>query len=54
MTLTAEKLLQGAGTRQRRRSVSKSDYLAEGVLYVPEEARFQRLLELPEGGDVGK
>jgi type I restriction enzyme M protein len=24
------------------------------VLYVPEEARFQRLLELPEGADVGK
>lgn len=50
----AEKKLQDAGTRQRKRTISKSDLLAEGVLYVPEEARFQRLLELPEGGDIGK
>jgi hypothetical protein len=33
---------------------SKDDYLAKGVLFVPEQARFQRLLELPEGTDVGK
>jgi type I restriction enzyme M protein len=50
----AEKTLQAGGTRQRKRSPSKSDYLAEGVLYVPEDARFQLLLELPEGADIGK
>lgn len=42
-------------SRQRRRGkTSKDDYLARGVLFVPEEARFQKLLELPEGADVGK
>lgn len=40
-------------SQRRRRAVSKDDFLAEGVLYVPEEARFGRLLEMPEGEDVG-
>lgn len=51
----AEKnLAEGGGRRRRRRTVTKDDYLASGVLYVPEEARYQRLLELPEGHDIGK
>lgn len=43
-----------AAKQRRRRATSKDDYLARGVLYVPEEARFQRLLEMPEGTDLGK
>jgi type I restriction enzyme M protein len=43
-----------AAKQRRRRQVSKDDYLARGVLYVPAEARFQTLLELPEGSDLGK
>lgn len=43
-----------AAKQRRRRQVSKDDYLARGVLYLPEEARFQTLLELPEGSDLGK
>ena len=43
-----------AAKQRRRRKTSKDDYLARGVLYVPEEARFQTLLELPEGSDLGK
>jgi type I restriction enzyme M protein len=48
----AEKKLtqQGSG----RRKVGKTDYQAQGVLFIPEEARFGYLLNLPEGGDVGK
>ncbi|KYF58604.1 hypothetical protein BE08_17970 [Sorangium cellulosum] len=39
---------------RRRGGVGKDDYRAEGVLFVPEEARFGRLLRLPEGADLGE
>ena len=39
---------------RRRGTVGKEDYHALGVLYVPEPARFSRLLNLPEGADIGK
>ena len=41
---------QGSG----RRTVGKADYQAQGVLYLPETARFSNLLQLPEGADIGK
>lgn len=31
-----------------------ADYQADGVLYLPEEARFSHLLALPEGANLGK
>ena len=34
--------------------LSKARYQAEGVLYIPEHARFATLLWLPEGADIGK
>ncbi len=37
-----------------RRQVGKADYQARGVLYLPEQARFSHLLNLPEGQDIGK
>jgi type I restriction enzyme M protein len=40
--------------RTARRKPGKADYQARGVLYLPEQARFGRLLNLPEGEDVGK
>src|ERR1700729_637662 len=48
----AEKHLsqQGSG----RRKIGKTDYQAQGVLYIPERARFAHLLSLPEGTDIGK
>jgi len=48
----AEKKLstQGSG----RRKIGKTDYQAQGVLYIPEKARFANLLLLPEGADIGK
>jgi hypothetical protein len=49
----AEKRLQGSRSG-RRQQVSKYDYQAEGVVYVPEEARFSHLLRLPEGEDLGR
>jgi type I restriction enzyme M protein len=43
-----------AGTATGRRTVGKADYQARGVLFLPEEARFQKLLRLPEGENIGK
>src|SRR6266436_4345485 len=41
---------QGTG----RRTTGKADYQAQGVLYLPEKARFSKLRDLPEGADSGK
>jgi type I restriction enzyme M protein len=49
----AEKTLshqQGTG----RRKIGKTDYQQQGVLFIPETARFATLLNLPEGADIGK
>ena len=48
----AEKKLAQQSTG--RRKVGKTDYQAQGVLFIPENARFSHLLNLPEGTDVGK
>lgn len=37
-----------------RRKVGKLDYQAQGILYLPEAARFSTLLKLPEGENIGK
>ena len=48
----AEKRLSGQGNG--RRKIGKTDYQAQGVLFIPEKARFATLLNLPEGADIGK
>ena len=48
----AEKKIAGKATG--RRKVGKIDYQAQGVLYLPEEARFRHLLELPEGAEIAR
>lgn len=37
-----------------RIGVTKTDYQARGVLYLPDDARFSYLLNLPEGDNIGK
>ncbi|MET0100095.1 MAG: class I SAM-dependent DNA methyltransferase [Sedimenticola sp.] len=37
-----------------RRKVSKADYQAEGVIFLPEQARFSYLQSLTEGDNIGK
>ena len=37
-----------------RRKIGPSDYHAEGLIYLPPQARFGALLDLPEGADLGK
>jgi type I restriction enzyme M protein len=48
----AEVELKGKSTG--RRAIGKLDYQAKGVVYLPDEARFSRLLQLPESADTGK
>jgi type I restriction enzyme M protein len=48
----AERELAGKSTG--RRTIGKIDYQARGVLYLPDAARFSRLLALPEGADIGQ
>jgi type I restriction enzyme M protein len=48
----AEKELAGKGSD--RYVVGKEDYQAAGVLYLPPQARFSTLLNLPEGVNIGK
>lgn len=42
-----------AGRSSRRRTVGKTDYQAKGALFLPDEARFDYLLNLPEAADIG-
>ena len=48
----AEKELAGKGSG--RRAIGKEDYQAKGVMYLPPQARFSNLLDLPEGENIGK
>ena len=48
----AEKNLSPQGTG--RRKIGKTDYQQQGVLFIPETARFATLLNLPEGTDIAK
>jgi type I restriction enzyme M protein len=48
----AEKELAGKGSG--RRTIGKQDYQAKGVMYLPPAARFSKLLDLPEGENIGK
>jgi type I restriction enzyme M protein len=48
----AEKEL--AGTATGRRTVGKLDFQARGAVYLPENARFAALVELPEGENIGR
>ncbi len=42
------------GPGSDRRPTGPDDYKAIGALYLPDESRFETLLNLPEGADIGK
>jgi len=50
--IKVERAAHAGGRRQR--PVTRDDYHARGVLCLPDEARFQRLVELPEGENIGR
>lgn len=43
-----------AGKASSRREIGKTNYQAKGVLYLPDQARFSRLLLLKESDNLGK
>jgi type I restriction enzyme M protein len=49
-----EELENLAISSNSRRTISKIDYQARGVMYLPEKSRFSNLLKLPEGENIGK
>ncbi|MFC4994459.1 class I SAM-dependent DNA methyltransferase [Rubritalea tangerina] len=46
--------IQPAEGSRRRRSIGATDYHAKGVLFLPDNARFQLLLEMPESEAIGQ
>ena len=46
--------LEGQSGGSSRRTVGKADYIAQGAIFLPEEARYAHLLKLPEGADLGR
>ena len=52
----AEKELTAKGlvSSQRRGGISKIDYQAHGVMYIPPQARWTVLMNLPESSNIGK
>jgi type I restriction enzyme M protein len=42
------------GQTTRRRKIGPTDYHAQGVVYVPDAARYDRLLKVPESDDLGQ
>ena len=48
----AQKKIEGKSTG--RRQVGKTDYQANGVLFLPEKARFSALIDLEESVNIGK
>jgi len=49
----AQKELTKEFSSRRRSTPGREHYQARGVLFLPNEARFSKLLELPEGADIG-
>ena len=45
---------EAVGTGSARRPIGPDDYQAAGALYLPEQSRFETLLNLPEDADIGK
>jgi len=53
-TVAKEEIGKQEKVASKRRTISKIDYQARGVLYLPETSRFSYLLNLPEGENIGR
>ena len=42
------------GKSTGRKKITKTNYHAEGVLYLPDTSRYDTLLQLPDSADMGK
>lgn len=50
----AEKEITKKQPAGSRRKIGKADYQSRGVMFLPDEARYSYLLNLPEGRNIGK
>ena len=53
----AQKMLderKQVSTSRRRRGISKLDYQAQGIMYLPEESRWSTLIQMPESANIGE
>src|SRR3990170_2787398 len=53
-TLVDQELKRQHKESGSRKRITKTDYQARGVLFLPESARFSNLLNLPEGENIGR
>ena len=53
-TQAEQEISSEAATSRRRRTDPRTEYQARGVFYLPEKSRFQYLLNLPEGENIGQ
>ena len=53
-TIAKNEIEKKHGDNKSRKGVTKADYQAKGVLFLPENARFSYLLNLSEGENIGK
>ncbi len=51
---SAREELQAQQGASSRRTIGQADYQARGVIYLPDEAQYSHLLQLPEGSDLGR
>jgi type I restriction enzyme M protein len=49
----ADQRLRAELPANSRRTIGPADYQALGVMYLPDAARYSRLMRLPEGADIG-
>lgn len=52
--LAALQLEKEINQSSRRTAIGKEAYQARNVLYIPKEARYSTILNLPEGSNIGK
>ncbi len=53
-SIAEEQFKEKVAKSKRKREIGKADYHAKGVMYLPDEARFSYLMNLPEKSDIGK
>ena len=53
-TIAKKEIERELKNKNGRMGIKREHYQARGILYIPEEARFSNLLNLPEGTNIGK
>ncbi len=53
-SLAESELAKAPAAPSGRHKIGKVDYQAKGILYLPDDARFSKLRNIPEGEDLGK